>query len=208
MYKIYINGTPLILIAKEKLGELPEPGPEELRARYPGKSKFLLHYIDMLEKSDRFARVVLYSEDFEGLKRDFDANFKLIEAAGGLVTNEQGQVLLIYRRGSWDLPKGKIDAGESPAEAALREVGEETGLREHVLGKPIATTYHTYRDRRGKRILKRTYWFAMHSPDEPLLPQAEEDIERAVWMDLTDFFAEERVIYGNIRQLLTATFAS
>lgn len=202
MYKIYINDTPLILASAQELDALPQPGDEDLRARYPGKAKFLLNYIDMLEKSGRFDSVTLYSDDFEGLQADFDSHFEIVEAAGGLVCNSEGATLLIYRRGSWDLPKGKIDPGESPREAALREVREETGLRQLTIEKPLPLTYHTYRDRDGGRILKRTYWFAMRTEEMLLIPEEKEDIELAVWMTIPDFFAEQRVVYGNIRELL------
>ncbi len=202
MYKIYINDTPLILASANELDALPQPGEKDLRARYPGKAKFLLNYIDMLEKSGRYDSVTLYSEDFEGLRSDFDGHFEIVEAAGGLVHNAEGAVLFIYRRGSWDLPKGKIDSGENPEEAAQREVREETGLRKLTVERPLATTYHTYRDRDGDRILKRTYWFAMRTEETLLIPEKEEDIEMAVWMTIPDFFTEERPVYGNIRELL------
>src|SRR5918998_4427047 len=54
-----------------------------------------------------------------------------IEAAGGVVTGDDGRVLLVHRPryDDWTLPKGKLDAGESFEDAALREVEEETGLR-------------------------------------------------------------------------------
>lgn len=202
MYKIYINDTPLILASANELDALPQPGEKDLRARYPGKAKFLLNYIDMLEKSGRYDSVTLYSDDFEGLRSDFDRHFEIVEAAGGLVYNAEGAVLFIYRRGSWDLPKGKIDSGENPGEAAQREVREETGLQELTIERPLSTTYHTYRDREGGRILKRTYWFSMRTKEMLLIPEKEEDIEIAVWMTIPDFFAEERVVYGNIRELL------
>ncbi len=202
MYKIYINDTPLFLASLDELDALPPPAAKDLRTRYPGKAKFLLNYIDMLEKSGRYDSVALYSENYERLKSDFESHFQIIEAAGGLVYNPEGAVLLIYRRGSWDLPKGKIDAGENPQEAALREVREETGLRELAIEAPLSTTYHTYRDRNGRRILKRTYWFTMRTEETLLIPETEEDIELAVWMTIPDFFARERVVYGNILELL------
>mgnify|MGYP003338128660 FL=1 len=112
----------------------------------------------------------------------FNLLFKGIEASGGVVKNQQNEILVIYRRGKWDLPKGKIDEGETPEQAALREVGEECGLRELSLGALIATTFHTY-ILKDKRILKKTYWYEMSSNnDVELIPQLEEDIEKAVWM--------------------------
>lgn len=203
MYKIYINETPLILASENEVKtgqQMPVEGC--LVARYPGKAKFLMNYIDMLEKSRRYEAVVLYANDPEQLRRDFESQFSILEAAGGLVFNASEELLFIFRRGYWDLPKGKIDKGESREEAAVREVQEETGLQTLELGAACATTHHTYRDGKGRRILKHTYWFRMQTDGGVLTPQAEEDIELAVWMSLEEFFDEERPIYSSISEML------
>jgi len=111
MYKIYINDTPLYLLDQKELVNWRKADDENMVARYPGQPKILLSYVDMLEKSSRFKTVSIYSENYIRLKDDFDNHFTLIEAAGGLVLNEKGQILFIFRRKSWDLPKGKIDPG-------------------------------------------------------------------------------------------------
>jgi 8-oxo-dGTP pyrophosphatase MutT (NUDIX family) len=200
MYKIYINDTPLFLGTEEEMPAREEPE-KVLVARYPGKSKFLLNYIDMLENTDRWQQVGLYGPDPEKLWADFQEHFKLIEAAGGLVYNHGEKALVIFRRDHWDLPKGKIDKGETPAEAAVREVREETGLQELKLGRALPDTYHTYRLKK-KRILKRTYWYVMQTTEEQLVPQAEEDIEKAEWVDIASFLEGRPKIYGNILTLL------
>ncbi len=203
MYKIYINETPLFLLNTTELGQLPEYEGETLRARYPGKPKFLLHYIDMLEKSQRFAAVCLFHTDVEYLFADFKSLHKTIRAAGGLVSNPAGEHLFIYRRDFWDLPKGKIEREEGKKEAALREVREETGLQTVELGKKITITYHTYRPPGRKRVLKKVHWYHMYSEDTELLPQQEEDIEIAVWRKASDLLAEKPRIYRNILDVLT-----
>ncbi|MDV7399601.1 NUDIX domain-containing protein, partial [Arthrospira platensis SPKY1] len=91
---------------------------------------------------------------------------------------------------------------ESPEQAALCEVEEETGLAELTLGAYLGPTYHTYHDGKGRRILKRTYWYRMESPLAELRPQIEENIERAEWRELSAFLASSPVLYGNIRDLL------
>ncbi len=198
MYKIYINETPLFLVNTKDLANNFSGGDDILIARYNGKIKNLLNYVDMLEKSRRFRMVVIHAQDERQLLEDFDALFKIIEAAGGLVFNDRSEILAIFRLGFWDLPKGKIDPGESTKEAALREVEEETGLKDVKLGEFLKKTYHVYRSRKNKRILKRTYWYTMYSNQETLIPQHEEDIEQAVWIDPAVFLAEKKAIYGNI----------
>ena len=97
--------------------------------------------------------------------------------------NEKKEILMIFRRGKWDLPKGKLDEGESIEQAALREVEEETGLKGVKPGKKITVTYHTY-DEFGKHILKESHWFKMTTnSDQKLIPQTKEDITDIRWVD-------------------------
>ena len=203
MYKIYINDRPLILCDPLTMAQSGTPADGHLIARYPGKRKFILNYVDLLEKgSPQVQEVTLFHTDVEELWEGFRSHYRIVEAAGGLVRNFAGQWLLIFRRGHWDLPKGKLDPGETKEEAAIREVQEETGLQSLTLGNPLPTTYHTYKDKKGRRVLKVTYWFVMDTPETTLIPQEEEDIEAAVWLSKQQFFAEERVVYGNIKTIL------
>ncbi|AYD47167.1 MAG TPA: NUDIX domain-containing protein [Arachidicoccus soli] len=109
----------------------------------------------------------------------------VIIAAGGLVTNESGYLLMIFRRGFWDLPKGKLDEGESIEQCAIREVEEETGLSNIDLGKLIGITFHDYFDKwTNQNVTKETHWFEMHvSNNQQLIPQTEEDIEKIEWVN-------------------------
>jgi len=132
----------------------------------------LLHEI----AKPQFHAGILFDKDLEKLKKSFFKHFKIITAAGGLVTNGNNEILMIFRRGKWDLPKGKLHKGETIEECALREVEEETGLINTTLGKKIITTYHTY-DEFGKHILKESHWYKMKcSREQRLIPQTEEDI--------------------------------
>jgi len=134
-------------------------------------------------KQEKVHAGIYFHDDIDQLKKAFWRKFMLIQAAGGLVQNESNEVLMMFRRGKWDLPKGKMDPGETPDQSALREVQEETGLSTVTLGEPLATTYHTY-DESGHHILKETFWFAMKAPkDQPLIPQLEEQITELVWAD-------------------------
>lgn len=114
----------------------------------------------------------------------FKEHFVLIQAAGGLVYTDTGAILMIYRRGKWDLPKGKLDEDESLDACALREVEEETGLNSLLLQQKICVTYHTYYQD-GAHILKESHWYLMKAgEDQEFIPQTEEDIEKCEWVML------------------------
>jgi 8-oxo-dGTP pyrophosphatase MutT (NUDIX family) len=203
MYKIYINDIPFILSADLSLAQQVPGDKTQIVARYNGSPKIFLNYADMLEKGRQLDSITIFSEDLEQLWVDFCSNFKLIEAAGGCVFNAQGELLVIYRRGSWDLPKGKIDPGETPEQAAVREVEEETGIGEISLGDFLGHTYHTYRDPKERRILKRTYWYRMQTPQKDLTPQTEEDIEVAEWVFPGPFLDQPKLeIYQSIQEVI------
>lgn len=205
MYKVYINETPLRLISQKKMERDNLVSDEEnLVTRYAGRSKFLLNYIDMLEKTQRYQSITIYSEDKKKLIRDFESLFNVVKAAGGLVFNPEGKALVIYRRGFWDLPKGKLDKGEGKKEAAVREVQEETGLINVDLQDFICETNHVYKDKKKRRCIKRTYWYKMKTSDEKLMPQTEEDIEEAKWTKLNMFIYEKPKIYKNILEVIRA----
>jgi len=133
-----------------------------------------------------------------------------IIAGGGIVQNEEGKILFQLRRGKWDLPKGKLEKGEKIEECAVREVEEETGLKNIELGELIDITHHNYTEK-GKEIKKETHWFAMKvSGKQQLVPQVEEDILELRWVSenevkdyLSDTFANiveiVKKYYGNIK---------
>lgn len=125
-----------------------------------------------------------------------------IIAGGGIVENEEGKILFQYRRGKWDLPKGKLDEGETIEECAVREVEEETGLQNIQLGELIGVTRHEYKEN-GKEIEKETYWFAMKvSGDQKLTPQLEEDILELRWVALDEAEEYFENTFPNIVEIL------
>jgi len=200
MYKIYINENKLTLAdSTEVNGRKSTNG--ILLAPYSGKIKMLFSYIDMLEKTDRFDEIIIYAKDSKALLKDFESLYKVIKASGGLVLDETDKMLLIHRRGFWDLPKGKIEKGEKKKAAAIREVEEETGISDIVLHNKILTTRHTYR-LKGVRVLKKSYWYYMSAPNQKLVPQTEEDIEQAHWVSMNQFMDLEGPIYQNINDVI------
>jgi 8-oxo-dGTP pyrophosphatase MutT (NUDIX family) len=125
---------------------------------------------------------IFIHNDLETLKKAFWKKFVIIQAGGGLVDNGKGQYLFMFRRNKWDLPKGKLDPGETLEQCAVREVAEETGLTLVKLEAPLLVTWHTY-DENGKHILKETHWYRMStSADQPIVPQQEEQITELRWV--------------------------
>jgi ADP-ribose pyrophosphatase YjhB (NUDIX family) len=120
-------------------------------------------------------------------------------AGGGYVVRRGAagpDVLLIFRRGAWDLPKGKLDAGETVEACALREVREEVGLRTLFLRRGLGSTVHGYPEK-GRFSVKTTHWFLMESPDDDLHPETDEDIEIARWVPWDE--ARRCVGYATLR---------
>ena len=132
----------------------------------------------------------------------FCADYYLIEAAGGLVYNNENQILMIFRNNKWDLPKGKLEQNENIKECAIREVQEECGVTGLSIVSFLKDTYHTY-EINGKKILKRTYWFAMNTDFKgSLVPETEEGITEVVWVDKDQLAEKINNSFGNIKELL------
>ena len=113
--------------------------------------------------------------------------FKVLYAAGGVIFHPQKQAyLFIYKRGFWDLPKGKIDAGEQPEIAAIRECNEETGISNLIIKENIGITNHIF-EQNNQMILKITQWYLMETSfSDNLKPQIEEGIEKVEWLSKSD----------------------
>ena len=159
----------------------------------------LLHEIAKPE----FHAGILLNKDLDKLKKAFFKHFTLVQAAGGLVINDNQEVLMIFRRGKWDLPKGKLDKNESIEQCAVREVEEETGLTDIELGEKIITTYHTY-TQFGKHILKESHWYKMQcNADQKLVPQTEEDITEIKWINESDLKKYTSKTYQTIIEVLS-----
>lgn len=147
---------------------------------------------------------VFFHKNLEELKKAFFKKFKLIIAAGGLVINEKDELLFIFRKGKWDLPKGKMEKNEKPADCALREVMEETGLKKVKPCKFLTITYHTYHE--GTHfILKESHWYLMKSKSgQPFTPQTEEGINEIKWVNKKEIPVYLQNSYPSVEDVLKA----
>ena len=181
MYKVFVNEKKL-LISKH---------PEELEKKLEYESFTTLEIaLDLLENTS-VNELNVFGENIDEIWDEFQKLFRIIEAAGGLVNNANGETLFIKRLGRWDLPKGKMEKGESREESAVREIEEETGLRDVELIEFINTTYHIYVERNGEKILKCTHWFEMNfNGEDTSKPQIEEGITEVAWKNTSQIESE------------------
>lgn len=198
--KIFVNDKSVELIGYEELDparsydfifsnldELPSDinWEDDILFHEPSHDTIIrLLYLLRTRKMKELDSITLVTKDKKAMKDFIKSRFMIIKAAGGIVAKEN-KVLMIFRFGKWDFPKGKFDKGESPGDCAKREVEEETNVRVK-LGPHICNTWHTYTQNR-KSILKKTYWFAMDSVnDAAMKPQVDEGIEEILWLSEPD----------------------
>ncbi len=180
--KIYYNNKPLILTTNSK---------KYIKNHIAGEGYLLL--TGAFQRNFRLATehmdkpgtlgVIIEDESGKALIKELENIYEPIDAGGGVVFNEDKDILMIYRRGKWDLPKGKRDDGEKIEDCAIREVTEETGLKQLTLGDKICDTYHIYAQN-NKNLLKHTVWYKMQgTKKEKTAPQKEENIVEARWVN-------------------------
>jgi ADP-ribose pyrophosphatase YjhB (NUDIX family) len=177
VYKIFYDSASLHIVPESEINEYKNSGFYEFTATLNASEKIMPdnfltephgHYVISSQNTNK---------TFENLKK----KFKYIEAAGGLVFNDKNEILTIYRRNKYDLPKGKKEANEDIAATAIREVEEECGISKLKIVNPLPATYHIY-FHKNKYVLKKTYWYKMTTHNQPLIPQTEEEITEAKWM--------------------------
>ncbi|MGD1947222.1 MAG: NUDIX hydrolase [Croceivirga sp.] len=171
MYKVFVNESPLILTNQQ---------PDNSNGNvFTLEDKAIDYAITSLNKG-LLDTAYIYEPGNDILDK-FSSKIPMIVAAGGLVKNKKGKVLFIFREGKWDLPKGKLDKGESMEDAAVREVEEETGVSGLKVTQYLQTTYHIFK-RNGRHKLKKVIWFEMDTKyDGRLLPQEAEGITKVRW---------------------------
>ena len=138
----------------------------------------------IIKKVELSKSVALITDDPEATFAALCREFKVVRAAGGVVTNDLGELLMIRLRNRWDLPKGHIEEDEDSRTAALREVEEETKIKAETLdNEPLATTWHAY-NIYGPWELKSTDWWRMQATEDATpQPQNEEGITEVRWMN-------------------------
>jgi 8-oxo-dGTP pyrophosphatase MutT (NUDIX family) len=160
-----------------------------------------LDLIKLLTKK-KINSIGIFSNEFEVIINIFKKKFPEIIAAGGKVINNKSEILFIYRNKKWDLPKGKAEKNEIISETAIREVEEETGIKNLSIIKPLDKTYHIFK-RGGKNYLKTTYWFEMKSDfNGKFKPQNKEGITRVEWIGIENLSSILPKSYANIRLLI------
>lgn len=203
-YKIYYNES-YLLISNDR-GQMNENFTKSIIGE-EDVSNFLRNPIFYSETATKTENIFLYTERPDWVMNFIRKNSKVVIAAGGLVFNEKDELLIIHRKGKWDIAKGKIDEGEQIIKAAEREVEEETGVKiERIIDDPYIT-YHAY-ILKGKNCLKETSWYEMKAvPGQTkLVPQAEEGITDVRWVKKSDLQKYEAEAHPLVRDLIKAHY--
>ena len=192
MYTVFVNNKPIILSNRKQTEK---------------KYDFYLYNDIQVEevlyklRNTNSKGIYLYHERIGYLWDAFQEFFEIVEAAGGMVIKDNS-VLLIYRNNHWDLPKGKMEFGESVTETAIREVTEECGLKQLRITSSIENSYHVFYEQK-KYKLKKTHWFTMHTSDNSKpIPQKEEGITIAEFTPIDNLSSKYNKMYANIRFLI------
>jgi len=152
--------------------------------------------------SHHYHKILCICQNTAEALEKFKSHFETVKAAGGIVLNHKNEMLWIKRLGKWDLPKGKIELNESSADAAVREVEEETGISQLAIKKYLTSTYHTY-DIYGVENIKETIWYLMQTNYQGVsIPQLEEDITEVRWVPLTQIEQMLDNTYDSIKSLI------
>lgn len=190
MYKVFVNEKKLLL-SKES---------EDLEKTLKYENFTTLEIALDLIQNTSVKELNVYGEQIGEIWEEFKKLFRIIEAAGGIVNRPNGDILFIKRLGKWDLPKGKMEKGESREESAVREIEEETNLHNVELLDFVNTTYHIYIERNGDRVLKYTHWFEMNFDGEDTSkPQLEEGITEVAWKNTLQI--ENEVFPGTFQNI-------
>jgi ADP-ribose pyrophosphatase YjhB (NUDIX family) len=195
-YKIFINKHAFLITNNEQLAHS-----KDVRVYPPSQLNQVIQKLTA-DKLNEKKKIVFVTPKPSALFSKVRKQFKVIKAAGGVVFNEHGELLLIKRLGLWDLPKGKLETGEDQRLAALREVHEECGLNFLGILKKMANTYHVY-FLKGRWILKKTAWYKMIAwGDISVQPQLEENITEVRWVNQEFIRDPAFETYDSLKELM------
>lgn len=196
MYKVFIQNNPLIFIDSNHI--------DDFSGIYLFEQLVVSHkdyLFELLKIPNPSAKFYVICENIDAVIGTVFDSFEKVNAAGGIVTCGE-KVLLMKRNGIWDLPKGKVEGDESLKEAALREVIEETGLKDVSAIKRIDDTFHIY-DTYGPNTIKKTAWYIMEVKElQNGIPQKEEGIEELKWVNKSELKEALKDSYGSIQELV------
>ena len=202
--KIYVDESPIYITDQLSI-ELNEKSTEKDVLFINQEPSFVVETILKALKKNK-KEVIILVEDIEKAKVDFFKNLTCIEAAGGIVQNENKELLFIFRRRKWDLPKGKLEENETVEICAAREIEEETGVKNLILKHKIGETYHIYEENKTM-ILKTSHWFYFISNEQQdTAAQTEEDISEVKWIQTRNIKEPMANTYQNIKDILSVFF--
>ena len=193
MYKVFVNRLLIVLTSDKNYLD--------------NSNAFLLSSItikEIVKKLKTQNEIYLYYPNKKKLIKEFKKKLKTIIAAGGIIKNNQNEILFIFRKGKWDLPKGKIEKNEKIDQGALREVIEETGIKKVKIDKFFDTTYHLIKSQK-QYFLKETHWYKMKSNySGKLKPQKSEGIRSVRWKKIKEAKEIRKKTFRNISIILTS----
>ena len=193
MYKVFVNDKPIVLTT--------DVDKETDFKNYLLKTAKIGKIIRELNKSS-VKEVRLIGKKEDKLLKKFLKKLPNVTAGGGKAYNDKGEILFIYRNDKWDLPKGKVDGKETIEATALREVEEETGVKDLKIVKPLEITYHIFK-RNGRHRIKITHWFEMKTTfTGKLRPEEKEGITKAKWLNPEQVEKALENSYANIKVLM------
>jgi len=197
MYKIYFGNRYISIssIKEEFGGQFSHPS-----IICKNKKSFDKAYNEF-QKDEKLLSLNILTFKPDKFFKYFKKKFLIIQAAGGLVENNDNKTLVMIRFGVWDLPKGKIEKGEKRKQAAIREVEEECGITDLKIINKIGKSYHTY-PFNEKLVLKITHWYKMsYSGNELPVPQTKEGITEIKWVKNEELSKIKEISYPNLNQI-------
>jgi len=196
-YKIFIKNAAFYFVTKTNKSD-------NTASKVIDQSELVLDILSLYQMAEKHNEIIVVCSKPKEIFNVVSELFVPIEAAGGIVLNANQEMLWIKRLGKWDLPKGKIEIGESREAAAIREVEEETGISDLDLKKLLHTSYHTY-NIYGDENIKRTDWYLMNTDSmSEGIPQQEEDITEVIWVKLEENSIQLANTYPSILDVIKA----